>query len=320
MIRFSTQNSKPASCKTLMRALVAGWFSFERMGATAGDLLVRDLVCKWLDSSGCSYDVALAKPFQGGVDWEAVDPSDYTDVVFVCGPFGNGWPVTEFLSRFAGRKLLGVNLSMIEALETWNPFELLLERDSSVGSRPDLAFLSEQPHVPVIGIVLSHPQKEYRDRGLHEKANDSLHRLVAAREMCIVSIDTRLDINAGGLRTPAEVESLIARMDVVLTTRLHGLVLALKNSVPVVAIDPIAGGAKIRRQAETIGWPMAFTAGEVTDVQLETALKYCLTPQARVQAEECRTRAQRRLMDVSEQFLSALTPASKTGYGRQETK
>ena len=303
-----------------MRALVAGWFSFEKMGATAGDLLVRDLVCKWLDSSGCSYDVALAKPFQGGVDWEAVDPLDYSDVVFVCGPFGNGWPVTEFLSRFAGRRLLGVNLTMMEALETWNPFELLLERDSSAGSRPDLAFLSEEPRVPLVGIVLSHPQKEYRDRGLHEAANDALHRLAAAHEMCLVPIDTRLDINAGGLRTPAEVESLIARMDLVLTTRLHGLVLALKNCVPVVAIDPIAGGAKIRRQADTIGWPMAFTAGEVTDVELETALEYCLTPQARVQAEECRARAQRSLMDVSEQFLSALTPVSKTRYRRQETK
>ena len=49
------------------------------------------------------------------------------------------------------------------------------------------------------------------------------------------------------LRTAEEVESLIARMDVVLTTRLHGLVLALKHGVPVVAIDPIAGGAKLRR-------------------------------------------------------------------------
>lgn len=294
-----------------MTVLVAGWFSFEKMGATAGDLLVRDLVCKWLDSAGCSYDVALAKPFPGGVDWQAVDPGEYSQVVFVCGPFGNGWPVTEFLSRFAGRKLLGVNLSMLEALETWNPFDVLLERDSSVGSRPDLSFLSERPGVPVVGIVLSHLQKEYRELGLHQAANDALHRLTASREMCLVPIDTRLDINGGGLRTPVEVESLIARMDLVLTTRLHGLVLALKNSVPAVAIDPIAGGAKIRRQAETIGWPLVFTAGEVNHVQLERAFEYCLTPQARVQAEECRARAQRSLMGVRERFLSALAPVSK---------
>ncbi|PYV07534.1 MAG: polysaccharide pyruvyl transferase family protein, partial [Acidobacteria bacterium] len=82
-----------------MRALVAGWFSFEGMGATAGDLLVRDVVCEWLNRAGCPYDLALAKPFPGGVDWQTADAGAYSHVVFVCGPFGNGWPVTEFLSR-----------------------------------------------------------------------------------------------------------------------------------------------------------------------------------------------------------------------------
>ena len=70
-----------------------------------------------------------------------------------------------------------------------------------------------------------------------------------------VKIDTRLDTNQTGLRTPAEVESVIRKMDVVMTTRLHGLVLAIKNGVPVIAIDPVAGGAKIKRQAESIDWP-----------------------------------------------------------------
>jgi hypothetical protein len=57
-------------------------------------------------------------------------------------------------------------------------------------------------------------------------------------EVAAVPIDSRLDVNKAGLRTPAEVESSIARMDVVLTTRLHGTALSLKNGVPVVAIDP----------------------------------------------------------------------------------
>ena len=33
-----------------MKTLVAGWFSFEQMGASAGDLLARDLVCEWLEA------------------------------------------------------------------------------------------------------------------------------------------------------------------------------------------------------------------------------------------------------------------------------
>ena len=97
-----------------MKALVAGWFSFEQMGATAGDLMARDLACEWLAGGGHAYDVALAAPFTGGVDWRAVDPRRYSHVVFVCGPFGNGGPVTEFLQRFAGRRLVGLDLVLRE--------------------------------------------------------------------------------------------------------------------------------------------------------------------------------------------------------------
>jgi len=289
-----------------VRALVAGWFSFEGMGATAGDLLVRDVVCEWLNRAGCPYDLALAKPFPGGVDWQTADAGAYSHVVFVCGPFGNGWPVTEFLSRFAGRKLIGVNLSMLEALETWNPFDLLLERDSSAGSRPDLAFLSRRPPVPVVGLVLIHAQSEYGERGLQHAANDALRRLVASREMSAIAIDTRLDSNGTGLRTPAEVESVIARMDVILTTRLHGLVLALKNSVPAVVIDPVAGGAKIRRQTETIGWPLLFTADALDDDELARAFDHCLTAEARIQARECAAHARSSLIGACDRFLPAL--------------
>jgi hypothetical protein len=35
-----------------MKILVAGWFSFEGMGATAGNLLSKDIVCDWLDQAG----------------------------------------------------------------------------------------------------------------------------------------------------------------------------------------------------------------------------------------------------------------------------
>ena len=110
-----------------MKTLVAGWFSFEQMGATAGDLFARDLLCEWLRSVGHSYDVAVASPFQGDVDWRSVDPENYSNVIFVCGPFGNGWPITEFLPRFDRCRLIGINLSMLESLDIWNPFDLLFE-------------------------------------------------------------------------------------------------------------------------------------------------------------------------------------------------
>jgi len=289
-----------------VRVLVAGWFSFEGMGATAGDLLARDVVCRWLREGGMPYDVALAPPFDGGVDWRAVDPGEYRLVVFVCGPFGDGWPLTDFLPRFAGSRLVGLDLSMLQPLDEWNPFDLLLERDSSRGSRPDLALLSEAPLVPVAGLVRVHPQTEYGGRSAHEEADAVVDDLLAGAGLAVIPIDTRLDANATGLRTPAEVESAIARVDVVVTTRLHGLVLALKNGVPAVAIDPIRGGAKVCRQAEALGWPYAFAVDAASPDTLREALAACLRPEAAVRASAVAARAREALASVREAFLAEM--------------
>lgn len=289
------------------KVLVAGWFSFEQMGATAGDLLSCELTCEWLRSARLDYDVCLAAPFKGGVDWQTVDPDNYSHVVFVCGPFGNGWPLTEFLPRFAKCKLLGLNVSMLEPLTTWNPFNTLLERDSSRNARPDVTFLTHKSKVPVVGVVLVHPQKEYKDKMMHQVANDLIEQLIQSQEMAVVRIDTRLDQNTTHLRTPAEIESLIARMDIVITTRLHGTVLALKNGVPVIAIDPVAGGAKVFRQAQTVGWQICYSADTVTETILHEAFQYCLTEDARMKAQACCIQAKKMLAGLPSEFIHALT-------------
>ena len=290
-----------------MKTLVTGWFSYELYGATAGDLMACDLVCDWLREAGHTVDVALAPPFKGGVDWRAVEPRDYSHLVFVCGPFRDSEVARELLGRFAHCHKTGVNLSMLDPIELWNPFDLLLERDSNVAVNPDVTMLSQQPKVPVVGLMLVLPQNEYKDRGRHKMANQALRRLIASREMAVVPIDTRLDENSTGLRTAPEVESLIARMDVVLTTRLHGTVLALKNGVPAVAVDAIAGGAKVTSQASELGWPKCFAVENVTDEELQRAFDFCLTPEARKLARDCTTRAQSRLADLKQKFMTELS-------------
>jgi hypothetical protein len=293
-----------------VRTLVTGWFSFEAMSATAGDLLARDVACSWLERAGHPYDLAHAAPFPGGVDWRTVDPERYTHVIFVCGPFGSGWPLTDFLARFARCRLIGLNLSMLERLDSWNPFDALFARDSSEAARPDLTFLAKPALVPVVGVVLVHRQPEYSG-GLHEMVDAAIHRVLAARDVAVVGIDTRLDVNATGLSSAAQVESLIARMDAVVTTRLHGLVMALKHGVPPVAVDPIAGGAKVRRQAETIRWPVLLAAESLTDAALAGALDYCLTGEARGFAHECRRRAVEALRTLEHEVLASLATSGK---------
>lgn len=289
-----------------MKTLVAGWFSFKRMGASAGDLLACDLVCRWLEEIGQEYEIALAPPFEGGVDWTEVDPARYERVVFVCGPFGNGEPIVAFLERFSGCPLIGLNLSMLQPLDQWNPFVALFERDSSVTARPDVTFLSDRTIVPVVGLILIDAQPEYGEGDLRRVADAAFDRLIANREMSVVRIDTRLDENRYGLRTPAEVESLIARVDVVLTTRLHGLVLALKNGVPAIAIDAVAGGHKVSRQAETLGWKWIFRADQIQQSALETAFDACLTEEAREAAVTCAERAGARLQETRDAFQESL--------------
>jgi hypothetical protein len=285
-----------------MKALVAGWFSFPNSDFTAGDLLACDLVCEWLQTAGFSCDVALTAPLRGGVDLQRVDPDDYTHAVFVCGPFMQNALEAQFLGRFANCFVVGVNLSLPVPLDVWHPFDLLVERDSSVGAHPDITFVSPHRLVPVVGVCLVEPY----DVAMVAKANAAVDRLIASREMAVVRIDTRVDVNTTGLRNSAEIESLLARMDVVITTRLHGTVLALKNGVPALAIDPEAGGGKIARQAETIGWPVVVTADRLDDHALQVAFDYCLSEEARSLARECCRRSIAALEDVRREFIMSI--------------
>jgi hypothetical protein len=293
------------------RALAAGLFSFPTHGATAGDLIACEVVCRWLAEAGFEYDVAFAPPFTGGCDWADVDPRNYSHVVWICGPLGES---TEAFSRLRrrfppeGRRWIGVNLSMMEPVEDWDPFDLLFERDSSRLERPDLAFESRRPLVPVVGLVQVEPFTPlFPERDRQEDARAAVRRLAYSRPASIVEIDTRLDVaNASGLRTAAEVETLIARMDVVVTTRLHGLALALKNGVPAVAVDPVAGGDKITAQARAVDWPAAFSVDEASAEALEQAFGFALSPQGRARAEASAERGRQGVELLRKEFLEAL--------------
>ncbi|MGL5509601.1 MAG: hypothetical protein ACRDB1_08285, partial [Microcoleaceae cyanobacterium] len=131
-----------------MKAIIAGCFSDEYGNATAGDLLAAEMVCNWLDDIDCPYDVAVYEPFRGGVNLYTVNPQDYTIAIYVCGPFGNRTGETDFTEKFSHCLTMGINLTMLEPVNDWNPFDVLLERDSSERVRADMTFLSQQTLVP----------------------------------------------------------------------------------------------------------------------------------------------------------------------------
>ena len=290
------------------RVLVAGWFSWTDRGATAGDVLACKVVCDWLSAAKRVYDVASALPSLPGLDWRQVDPAAYADVVFVCGPVGSHAPPSTLLRCFPLSRHVGINLTMLEPVAEWNPFDVLIERDSNVASRPDLSFAASSRELPVIGIVLVEPyQPEYGTRDMQTAARAAVARLINSREAAIVEIDTRLERNSTGLRTADEVATLISRVDAVITTRLHGLVLAIKAGVPALAIDPVAGGAKIRQQAEAIGWPHVHVADELVDADLNAALDACLTEDAQLLARACASRVATELDQILTRFVATMT-------------
>jgi hypothetical protein len=269
------------------------------------------MVCGWLGEAGLEYDVAFAAPFSGGCDWRLVDPQNYSHVVWICGPLGRSTGAFSRLrKRFPadGRRWIGVNLSMIEPVEVWNPFDTLLERDSNRRERADLAFGAESPRLPVIGLVqVESFTPLFPDRDRQEDARAAVRRLAYARPAAVVEIDTRLDIeNASGLRTPGEIDALIGRMDAVVTTRLHGLALALRNGVPAVAVDPVAGGDKITAQARAVDWPCAFAVDEASDDVMDEAFSFALSEEGRARARACAERGTRSVEDLREEFVRAL--------------
>ena len=269
--------------------------------------MAADVVGEWLSSLEISYDIALA-PTLAGIDWRSVSPQQYDVVVFVCGPFSPGPLEAAFFEHFDSNRIVGVDLSLAEAVSVWNPFDTLLERDSPSTGRPDLVFAARTPRVPLIGVCLV---EDYPGADTVQ-ANAKVDELLAQVEGARIDIDTRLDTNLSGLRNKAEVEAALNGMDVVVTTRLHGMVLALKNGVPVVAIDPAPKGAKIMQQAKTVGWPMCFVASTVSAEELHRAFTFCLSAQAKTQARACARTALDLLSEVRHDFADALFADDKT--------
>jgi hypothetical protein len=289
------------------RVLLAGSFSIDnpdRPVTTAGDLLACEVAAEWLDRAGIAHDVAFAPPFHGGVDWRAVEPSDYSHVVWVCGPVGQGRKQTAFRDRFRDSTLVGLDVTMLDDLDPWDPFDVLVERDSRRVQRPDISLLAAERHPPVVGLCLIHHQRHYA-RARHDDVEAAFERLIASRPMSVVRIDTVIDSGSPGRRCPGEVGALLARMDVVLTNRLHGLALSLKQGVPAVAVDGVEGGAKVSRQAQALGWPV-LGVDSLTDERLAASFEYCLSPEGREAAAAARRHGVEAAARVEQEFLAAL--------------
>lgn len=297
-----------------MRALVIGHFS------TVGDIESLRVAQAVLEDEAIPWDLLpfnprLAPHLEGTVTAGELEPERYTHLIAVCGPLWPGLLARRGieLGRFAHCTRIGLNLTMVRPVSEWNPFHLLIERDSDRANRPDLTFLSDTAAVPVAGLCTIGRQREYGRRQRHGEAIARLNELIETRALARVEVDTRWPRhrNSGGLASPDQVMALISRFDVLLTNRLHGMVYALRAGVPVIAIDPIEGGDKVIAQAQALRWPAVARVDNAEPKWMERALDWCLADEGRAAAGEVAAAARASLLPVANEFRSALSQPFK---------
>ncbi len=270
--------------------LVTGWPSFLHGEATAGDVLAMEAVGHAVAAAGLPCDLAWSPVFRpGDRTLDDAPPERYTHLVFTCGP-AHGAPVARLHERYRRSYRIAVGVSVPDPVSpAVTGFHALIPRDApGQPARADLSIAAPVPKVPVAAVILANDQPEYAGRGRHAQLTAELTEWLASLDCARIPVDTRVAPGSWlSPASPAQVESVIARTDVVITTRLHGLVLALKNGVPALAVDPVTGGAKVASQAAAWGWPVLLPApGEpaLDRAELGRRWDWCRSPAARTRA------------------------------------
>ena len=299
---FHTLRSKKRNGEK-QRALVAGWFSYPDKKATFGDEKAKDVVCEWLSNMGIPFDVAGNKENRvAGVNINEIDPKHYTIFIFVCGP----WQLNKsILGNFQHCIKVGINLSISNIAD--HGFDYLLPRDTPSIANPDIVFAAQTSMVPVCGVIFVHPQPMYGDRQRHSLVQKIITEYVETKNIVPLYLDTLLVNNHANLRDFTQFETLLKRVDFVISTRLHGMVFSLKNEIPVIAIDPIAGGAKVTAQANALGWPLLINGEDLTFEKLDNAVRKCLDKSLSKEIAQCRTNASSAVFRIRDEFIDILS-------------
>ncbi|MBB5857414.1 polysaccharide pyruvyl transferase family protein [Amycolatopsis umgeniensis] len=254
-----------------MRALVIGWASLRHGEATPVDVLGMRRVDAALSLAEVPHDLAWE------ADYDTVDPARYSHVVFVSGPV-KGRQVREVHRRFAHCHRIAVGVSVADpGEEAVTGFDQVLARDHQGIATPDLSIDAPTDEVLVAGLILAPEDTAVRS---------SVTRWLAGIDCARVPLDPGLaPSDWARCATPDQFASILSHMDVVVTTRLDGLVMGLRAGVPVLAVDPVVGGGTLTAQADALGWPALVPAEEAGQTEnLDSWWRWCSSVQGRAVA------------------------------------
>ena len=269
------------------RRLLVGWFGSFAGHGTIGDW--RSLEAMVSHLVGMGHDVFHATADSvvicGAVrvDWRHFAPDACDAVIFVCGPILRHHSETNaFFERFATTELVGVGVSLLPEghHNHYNPFRAVFARQGGTENFGDIAICAAKPAKQVlserskgeivIGLALRGEQHEYgtslcrwrEAAAMFSALTDLLARYAPVR---IVEIENHL-VRAG--RAPDEIEAQYVDCDLVLTTRFHGAIAALRQDVPLIALDQISGGAKVLPLLMGLGWSAVFGIDNVNALDI----------------------------------------------------
>ncbi len=266
------------------KIIIAWWGSIE-LGPTIGDQLAVDAVVSWLSQYSCQISVASALPYfhkkAKTVHWSEIDPKNYDTFVFVCGPLVFDYPqFSELIKRFLCCRRIAVGVSILDpkANELKELFDHIVARDGLLPETFDLALAAKRwtsfprllpkKKISRVGVILRGEQTEYQAACFHENAQKMIEKTLKILSLEGFYFDTVFKPGYG----VREVLKNYDKVDLILTTRMHGTLFAIGKGIPVIAIDQIKSGKKVSAITQKIQWPYLFEAENLTSEQLIEAI------------------------------------------------
>ncbi len=187
-----------------------------------------------------------------------INASDYSTMVFVCGPIHDAF--RKLFRRFRASKRVAVGVSVTGDTDPYSYVSACYVRDSDAGMTFDLALADVgYPHrrwsgkrrKTAVSICLVGLQRLYGENDGSGQVEALVRQATEGLET--KDVNTLLDLSRDD---PLSVEADLQSAEAMITTRMHASLLAIYHGIPVVAIDQIRGGAKVTRHLSKIGYPV----------------------------------------------------------------
>lgn len=257
------------------------WWGSIPGGVTIGDLMAVNNLSAELHARGHEHAILSHPRFamDGHIKCRTLPliKSEVRTLVFVCGPLLSNPRLLTLFRMFPAARKLAVGVSVLPSESTINRLVSgFVARDGMSPCFFDLAlddvkpvFVPDRNRPLRVGLCFRGRQKEYGTANCKAgRAESLLERVAATLSACPVRISTELSYNSAD-----HILSQLEEVDLVLTTRLHGSLLSLALGKPVIAVDQIAGGAKVLPLLKRIEWPYVLPVEKASEQQMDVMVR-----------------------------------------------